>query len=239
LNALMKYKVLSLPVVDDENDVIGFVDWLDILAFVVTLDKEMTNFGYDEVMQHSKFTSKKVRDIVNLSGRDTIIKVASNASMWTLLNAMIDFGELHRVPVVTPTGEFKGLIAQSDVMAWIQPYLEENDLGLRTVRDFQLGVKNEVYSVSFKAPARDAFTLMKEKQVSAVAVLDSYNRLYGNMSATDLRVLGAETSFLSLLSLQVEKYMEFIPPNPVFGLNPIFARPTDTLRVVRQSLLNF
>lgn len=36
----------------------------------------------------------------------------------------------------------------------------------------------------------------------------------------------------SKLDLTVKEFLEEIPPNPVFGLNPIFARPSDDLGMV-------
>jgi len=100
------------------------------------------------------------------------------------------------------------------------------------VRDFQLGYNGTVPSINFDQPAKDAFKKMKELNVSSVAVLNSQGKLYGNLSATDLRVLGADTSFYMNLSKKIEDFMKDIPPNPIFGLNPIFVRPSDNLRLV-------
>lgn len=98
---------------------------------------------------NKEFKFKKVGDILNLSGRDSILKISNDASMWTAINAMvrdefdvlskfiiircykqIDFGDLHRVPIVNRGGETVGLLAQFDVIRALHKFIDENDFGL-------------------------------------------------------------------------------------------------------------
>jgi hypothetical protein len=41
----------------------------------------------------------------------------------------VDFGDLHRVPIVTRSGETVGLIAQLDIIEFLQKFVEKNDFG--------------------------------------------------------------------------------------------------------------
>lgn len=45
--------------------------------------------------------------------------------------------------------------------------------------------------------------------------------------------LGHDGSNMKALQLTMKEFMKLIPPNPIFGLNPVFVRPSDTLRMVR------
>jgi len=68
--------------------------------------------------------------------------------------------------------------------------------------------------------------------VSGIAVTDAFNRLYGNISATDLNIIGPDYSAFDQLTLSVEEYMKAIPPNRIFGFNPIFIKLVDPLKLL-------
>jgi CBS domain-containing protein len=230
--AMIDNQILSLPVFDETENQVGFIDIIDILHFVLKIDQEVIRKGYDELTRYEEFKYKKVADLVNLSGRNATLKITQEASLWTAMNAMVDFGDLHRVPIVNRSGETLGLIAQIDIIKFIQKFIDENDYGLFTVRDFQLGFKNAVARISKDAKAKDAFKLMKELGVSAVAVVTDQDKLYANLSATDLRSIGYDTALFGKVMDSVESYLKLIPPNKVFGVNPVFVRPADDLRQV-------
>ena len=45
--------------------------------------------GYDELTRYEEFKFKKVGDLVNLSGRNSTLKIAHDATLWTAMNAMV------------------------------------------------------------------------------------------------------------------------------------------------------
>lgn len=114
--AIIKNKILALPVFRDDaaTEQAGFIDILDILYYVLSVRVGSLNFHkcstycaqleetaerehYDEVLKLEEFQLKKCADVVNFSGRNTILKLSNEANMWTALNAMLDFGDLHRL----------------------------------------------------------------------------------------------------------------------------------------------
>jgi len=225
-------KILSLPVFDANENQVGFIDIIDILHFVLKIDQEVLRKGYDELTRFEEFKFKKVGDLVNISGRNATLKITHDASLWTAMNAMVDFGDLHRVPIVSRNGETVGLIAQLDIIEFLQKFIDGSEFGLFTVRDFQLGYKNQVHRISKDSNAKEAFSMMKELGVSAVAVVTDNDKLYANLSATDLRSIGYDTSLFGKLTDSIEAYLKLVQPNKIFGVNPVFARPADDLRLV-------
>jgi len=152
--------------------------------------------------------------------------------MWTACNALSDFGKLHRLPI-TRDHTILGILSQSEVIQWIHPYIEMNDnLGNKSVQEAGFVHNKEVVSINKSRPVKEAFQLILQHKVSGIAVTGDIDQLYGNISATDFNEIGRDEHFLETLNQPIEKFMKVIPPNPVFGLNPIFTTPTETILVL-------
>jgi len=181
--------------------------------------------------------------MINHSKRDPLIRVVETANMWTACNVMNDFGKLHRIPVISDENEhLLGLISQIDVIAWLQNYVESNpSLGDRSVGETKLGTNSNVISINKSRTANEAFNLILENKVSGIAITGDFGDLYGNLSATDFKYIGGggpDAKTLDDLNLSIEEYMHKIPPNKVFGLNPIHIRAVDPFKVLIRKLVD-
>jgi len=179
--------------------------------------------------------------MVNHSKRDPLIRVVDKANLWTTCNVMNDFGLLHRIPVISDeTGHLQGLVSQMDVIEWLQNYVESNpSLGERTVEETKLGNTSNVVSINKSRTAREAFKLILDNKVSGIAITGDFDDLYGNLSATDFKYIGGpEAKSLDDLDLAIEEYMHKIPPNKIFGLNPVHIRPVDSFKVLIRKLVD-
>ena len=85
------------------------------------------------------------------------------------------------------TGRVIQIISQSAVVQLLHERLK-NDVLPDTPMNSGVGIK-EVFSVSENDKAREAFEMMVEKNISAVAVLDTDGELLSCISTKDIRVL--------------------------------------------------
>jgi len=63
--------------------------------------------------------------------------------------------------------------------------------------------------------------------------------IYMEILATDFKYIGGpEAKSLDDLDLAIEEYMHKIPPNKIFGLNPVHIRPVDSFTVLIRKLVD-
>jgi len=225
--------VLSVPVMQN-GKAFGFLDVVDILSFLMQGE-------LDDQKRVQKFKKAKCGDVSNHSERDMFLKLVETADMWTACNVMADFGKLHRVPIVNLEDALVGLISQSDVLEWIQPFIEENEIGNKTIKEIGLGMDKDVISIPSSKTVREAFLLLLKHNVSGIAVTGKLGELYGNICATDINYIvksGPDAMTFELLDQTVEQFMKELPPNPIFGYNPIFITPVDSIRVLVRKLVD-
>lgn len=101
--------------------------------------------------------------------------------------------KLHRVPIVEKDGKLANLISQSSVVDFLfkNKFVWEKDLGALTMTEANLHnitAKSELFSVQSDKTALAAFTLLHEKRVSGLPVVDEHNKLVANISVQDLKV---------------------------------------------------
>jgi len=152
---------------------------------------------------------------------------------------MIDFGLLHRVPLVDDSKTVLGVLAQSDVVRWALTFLEkdENSLGNKAVRDTTMGVEKTVVQIHKRQTLKEAFTKIKETGVTGIAVTSDMGSLYGNISATDVKMIGMTQDMFMRFNQTVEEFLGTVPPNQAFGLNPIFIRPSDSVKILAKKFV--
>ena len=73
-----------------------------------------------------------------------------------------------------------------------------------------LGDTRKVYAVSNSQKLREAFTLIKAKDVSGVAVVDDTGRLVGNISARDSRLIATSAKVYKLLNMPISVYLDVV-----------------------------
>ena len=113
---------------------------------------------------------------------------------------MVELG-LHRVPVVNKSGVLISLVSASDVVKCIHAQETKNHVAdpklEKTLEQLNCGLdKEKVYSVKGTQTVIEAFRLIKDKQISGVAVVDNEHKLIGNISASDLKVIYEDASHL-------------------------------------------
>jgi len=118
--------------------------------------------------------------------------------------------KVHRIPIVDNEGNLVSILTQSQLVRELYKNLSKFDISFKTVESLRLGYK-EVLSVQAEQKAIDAFDTIHDKRVTGLAVVDSSGKLVGNLSATDVRNIGANIDLISRVFKSVEEFLKLKP----------------------------
>jgi len=237
---LIDNKILSVPVYDVKgHKFVGLIDVIDIVAHAITVLQESELMGgeFPKLVESTeRFGSQQVSSISDLSKRNPWKPVDEQMPISAAINRMVRW-KVHRIPVVDSSGQLLTLVTQSQMISYISLHIQQlGDLVNKTVADLKLGLK-DVVSVTLNSLAIDAFKLIHSKGVSAVAVVNAKNEIVGNISATDLKLIGYDAKMISKLFLTTEEFLKLITPNETFGSGPICVLPSTTFEEVMSKML--
>jgi len=151
------------------------------------------------------------------------------------VNLMVETSA-HRILVFDEEKKPFGIITQSRVVKCISLLEETIPYGKQTLRELNLGFKT-VISIQGSQLAWDAFKLMIDQKVSAVAVVDDKGVVVGSLSNSDIKFLGYHVDYFDMLGRSVSNYLDAlriydanrtIPPNR----DPVVCKELTTLRDV-------
>lgn len=199
LEILTKNKISSAPILMN-NQYIGIVDMLDLITFACSKFATVSLQASESFRQMEEYGKKEVRDIMDISGRNRMTSYQANGSLAKLI-VLLSSPNLHRVYITNERKEIVGVISQSKLIQWIYENSKEFD-GKWDKTIESLGFSHQkVVTVGCNEFMITAFRYMWEKNISAVGVVDSNNKLVGNVSASDLKSLSVKDSPESIGSL--------------------------------------
>jgi CBS domain-containing protein len=212
LKKMSDAKILSAVVVDPDPKVgvVGFVDVLDLMVYVIDIADQSGRDITKESMANLKwegqcFVRQNIGSLVNVSRANPLYKISADASLEDAVQLMA--AEVHRLAVLdesTPSHYISNIISQSDIVNFIasrgwggsKMSKRINEAGLAP-----LGVATVLESNNVIAVLR----YMRDYKIGGVGVVDSFGRLVANFSATDL--LGLTADKFSMLALPVKEFL--------------------------------
>jgi len=205
---LVDARILSAPVYDAVHRSHNrFVDMVDIVAYFVTHynEKELSDPQAIQPMM-----SEPCSNISDASGRDPFLPVESTAPLQTAVMKMVKW-KVHRIPVIDSEGELMTLITQSQVLKFLYQNMSKyGDLAYTSVGLLCNMVHSPVTTIPLNAKVIEAFKMMQEKRISAVAVVDGSGKLVGNISVSDLKLIGYDGSMFSRLHYPVSQFLKLL-----------------------------
>jgi len=214
---LIENNILSVPVWSvHKHRFTAFIDMLDIVAVCVdelTEDQLCHDTDLTSLMEKvDSLQNKKVGELANFSGRNPFYAVESTAPLHIAIKLMNKW-KVHRIPVVDSEGTLISVLTQSHVVHWLSNHMYQfSDLIWKTLEQLEIG-PTEVISVSHDQKAIEAFKLIYSKKVSAVAVVDENGVLIGNISASDLKLIGYNAKLVSRLFYPIPEFLKVITAN--------------------------
>lgn len=235
-------KVLSAPVYDAERrEYVGLVDMFDLLKEVLracSQDREVQTATQTVHLQSwctdaatlmrkgKEVAHQPISIVMDSSEENPICTVSLNTPLPELL---VGFQRgVHRAIVIDDTQKLQRIVSQSDVIRFVSEYIEYyGPLGQTQLQEVGLG-QHPVITVNQKARAVNAFHILQENKVSAVAVVDDSGVLVANLSISDLR--GLDLDRLGDLMLSIPAFL--LKTRKQSLLPPIICRPHTTFETV-------
>lgn len=215
LRTLAARRILSAPVLTEDNDICGFLDIRDILSSF--LDDVQPSQLEGKMLQRMRvleeagvrFTSKSIKQLSTLGGDGGFLHQSAEKGA-TILELVLDGflhpkesrkamhgGEelrsvVHRCAIFNKEGNITHIVSQSDVVRFLSQNSESlGPLGEMTVE--QLGwAQRDVITVTPELAAIDAMRKMHEANIGAVGVIGDGGKLIGNFSVSELRTIISE-----------------------------------------------
>jgi predicted transcriptional regulator len=232
LQVFSSNNVASLPVWDEERKCwLGIIDMLDVIWAHGMLDWSATTLDMRELFDRFQKNGSTARTIVDQSPRSKrVIFICPGES---LLSAMHYLTESHRILIgpknATEPSKFH-LLSQMDIVR----QLAKSDLGIYSQRKIEeLFPPKDVCHVLEDDIARDAFQIMFEKNLGALAVVNKEGILTATLSTTDLKSLNFDT--IGNIMLPVKSFLL-----AAYGMKPavpIVAKPHAHLEDLLPKLL--
>eukprot|EP01132_Coremiostelium_polycephalum_P001168 gene1168-1479_t len=239
LKMMVQKKVLSLPVFDTTSRRFNkFVDMVDIVSFCMKnfSKKEVSELDLTALMESREiFDTTKVADICDNSGRNPYKSVEAGAPLSIAIDLMVKWN-VHRIPVIDAEGTLVSILTQSRVVDYINHHIDSMD-GAKKLKDIDIGTP-DVVTIRHTDLTWDAFRLIHDSNVSAVGVVDENSVLIGNVSVSDMKMIGFDGSLISRMYLPVETFIQMIPKSPeIKSFNTVLCVQENT--TLEETMLKF
>ena len=132
---LLEHKISGLPVLDDENKVVGMITGKDLLKYSEILEVDDNPLDFSRSFRLHTYTAKSIPDENNTDiflitrvkevMSKTVISVKENSSFHDVVILMKEH-KINRIPVIDEDGRLKGLITRTDLLN----YIAEKDISI-------------------------------------------------------------------------------------------------------------
>jgi len=174
-------------------------------------------------------TNRSAVEAIGLSSQNPFLPVDEKASLQDAIDLLVRWN-VRRIPVVNSEGELVTLLTQSQLISFLQKHISGFPICTKKISELSVGTK-EVVSAHMSDKTIDAFKKIVDKGVQGIAVLDEQDKLVGNLSANDLKIIGHTAKLLPLLILPLSHFNTYIPNNPIIP-GPIAVNPLHTIEEV-------
>lgn len=189
---LLKHNISGVPVVDENEEIVGVVSEADLLY----KKKLPTSLVY--LYQHGPYLkpeelTEEDRKIRAIQAKEVMSRKVISVTLETPVGEVVSLMEKEGVKrvLVLEKGKLKGILSKLDVLRCLSGQCGElpHDLKAKiAARPQQVKdvMSTEVYSVEKSATVEEAARLLLEHRISGLPVVDKNNNLVGILSESDL-----------------------------------------------------
>jgi CBS domain-containing protein len=210
---LLQYRILGVPIIDSTTlKPLGNFGMKDFMNFLVSRidEKDFESLQQGQLfnlLRDKGLATMQLSSVMKELGRiDPAYTVHVNDSVEKAIDIMAK-NNASRVLVVDDQGHLSNVITQFRVIAVITSILDTVRDADKTLKELNLGFK-ELTTIPDTITAYQAFKVLKEKNLSALPVLDERGTLVGNLSVSDLKLLGFNMEYFTYLRLPVREYLQ-------------------------------
>ena len=167
-----KENILSAPVVDDENKIVGIVDILDIVSCVVKILPDVEVITTEELLKAGRIIEvKEIKSVMKKYSGDVGITDQSPVS-----HAISLFTKgIHRIPIVdAESNKIINILSPTSILH----KLRDLQFGEKTLKELSLG-QEELLVADMAYPVYGIIHLLNENSVTSIALVDDEDQLSG------------------------------------------------------------
>eukprot|EP00026_Physarum_polycephalum_P009467 Phypoly_transcript_09592.p1 GENE.Phypoly_transcript_09592~~Phypoly_transcript_09592.p1 ORF type:complete len:336 (+),score=50.52 Phypoly_transcript_09592:75-1082(+) len=216
LELLAQHDIRSLPVVDTANDnkLLGVVDMVDIVTFVVRFAEECLSLpaakrNFEWFTQQLEQSGQTISHIAGLSHKNPYIPVQPGTSIFDIIQIMVSCG-VQRVPVINAQNHLEHFVTQSAFVEFFAKNIEVFGAFAECTLA-ELGFKpKKVHCVKENSAAIESFKLMSTHRITGVPIVDVEGEIITNISSKEMRHMLTDPHFFDKLQLPAEKFVSDI-----------------------------
>lgn len=206
---LIENHISAVPVLNTENgEYHFFMDLSDILAHAVDiLTENEIKEGFDPEISQIEFSRYTVAQLAGYSSTNRFVEIAPDASVREAMQTLVEQGVHRLVLKDAESGKLVSMVTQSQLVQVLQAHVKEFAFSSRTVGELQLGYR-QTGTVCTNVATKEAFKKLHANRFDGLAVTDEKDALVGNISLSDLSLIGYDGSMFKRLMWPLSKFLE-------------------------------
>jgi len=238
--------ILSAPVVDNMDRFEGMISMKDLVDFTLEqFDRPFRPERYspDYLNKKARFRNARVSELLkrkrlNTPKIDSVGPVDEDFSLFSTFEMLARSGQ-HRLAVINWRKAVTGVITHSILIKWLWENRECMSQELLNTSISQIRPYNFVTSIQASRRALEAFKIMQQQNISAIAVVDEKGSLVDVISERDLRGVQPESMTFRFLWNRIDFYKSKIKLNyPNAPLDPVHVPQSATLKDVLSKMVS-
>jgi len=246
---IIAHNFMSCPVLQKtKNKWYAFIDLADIVKFIVFKFPDQSSLESETDIHALLDRSVEFREcLVNeiskspMAIRTPYHPIGRGYSLFAAYECMAREPSLHRIPIVDSERHLVSILTQSQLVefAWRNIELLGSTKRVKMVGEMGYNL-HEVVSIKPTDVALQAFTLMIEKNITGVAVVNNQGILIDQISLRDLKAVAPDGRLFGRLYKPVEVFLHHLKTEAKFDRpkEVVFCTKNTTLEQVISLLVN-
>jgi len=246
---VIDHNFMSCPVLQKtKNKWYAFIDLADIVRFIVSKIPDQSALESEADIHALLNRSHEFREcLVNeiskspMGIRNPYHPIGRGYSLFSAFEIMAREPHLHRVPIVDSERHLISILTQSQLVefAWKHIELLGNTKRVKMVSEMGYNL-HEVVSIKPTDVVMQAFTLMVEKNITGVAVVNNHGQLVDQISLRDLKAVASDGHLFARLYKPAEVFLHHLKTESKFDRpkEVVFCTKNNTLEQVMGMLIH-
>jgi len=229
---LISNRILSIPIFDQNDLFHSFVDILDIVKFALSILQTSGDVG--DISQTDTFKNVKIGEIPYITRYNPLHSLMKTDNLSKAINTMVNFWNIQRLPILDTQGNLEGILTQSQVVQYLESHIDKFPVRNKTIGDLHYVGYKRLHTINENALVKEAFTRMRDEQLLGLAVVDSNGKLVGNISASDIKVIGLDATLITKLNNSIsniigltQNKLKPVTVNPNLTIQDVFKKFSD------------
>jgi len=247
MNVLLEKRILSAPIVSSSSgEATAMLSMNSLVQYILTTftEKELNDTHIQKLMKKKEETKNEsvFRIFSKVQLLDPAIYVKEGANMYETTKSMVA-QKIHRALVLDENNQPLNIVTQSRILKLISVAIESFPSAMEKISNLEIGT-SQVIVLPEEKTSYEAFKLMIDKKISGLGVVNSNGKLIGNLSISDIKVLGNDFQFFQLLSKPLNSFLGVVRAGDPYRTipnieDPVVCKEDDTLETVVNRLTYF